>query len=189
MKRLAIYTAILATLVLTACGGLGSGPAFESNDGISNLIGQLKDNFGAKAAFNSILISYDKQIGNFVTAQGNSDISSNKLIEKSLINGSWQDKAEITMEIEDGEIEDFLYTLEDVDLLKVPELVKNAKEKVASEKGIEEVVVTAVSLTMPSRVSDKMKDLKYMINVEPKNGGTTFILTYDLSGNYLDMTY
>lgn len=190
MKKILLYTAILSIVVLSSCGGgLGSSAVYESKDGIKSLIEQLKENYGPKAAFNSILMSYSDQIGNFISAQGNNDISSNKLVEKQLVNGTWKDNSEITVEITDGKMEDFLFTLEEVDVMKFPELVKDAKNRVKTEKGIEDVVATTASLIMPSTVSNKMKDLNYSITIEPKNGGTTFILTYDLSGKFLNMTY
>ena len=190
MKRVKIYTAILAILVLASCGGgLGSGPVFESADGMFSLIEQLEDNYGKKPAFNSILVVYNEQIGNSVIVQGNGDINSNLLTEKHFINGMWQDKAEITMEIEDGVMSDFLFTLDEVDLNKVPGLVKDAKEKVKNEKKIDDVKATSVNITMPRRVSDKMKDLNYTVSVEPKNGGTSFSVSYDLSGNYINIVY
>lgn len=156
---------------------------------MTNLIGQIKDNYGSTPAFNSIIMSYYKEIGNSVIIQANNDIKSNKLTEKQLVNGVWQDNSEITMEIDGGEMSDFLFTLEEVDLNKVPAIVKEAKEKVSKEKDLAEVKVTTVSISMPSTVSDKLKDLTYTIVIEPKNGGTSFVLRYDLSGKFLDMTY
>ena len=162
---------------------------FESEGGITSLIDDIKDNYGDTPAFNSILLSYDEDLGNLVVIQANNDITSNKLIEKQFLRGEWQDKSEITMELESGKMEDFLFTLSEVDLNKIPELVKDAKERVSKEKGIADIIATSVSVVMPSRVSNKLEDLDYSIAVEPKNGGTSFSLTYDLSGKFIDMRY
>jgi len=124
-----------------------------------------------------------------VIVSGNNDIKSSKLLERQLTNGFWETKTEITMEISDGKPEDFLFTLNDIDLMKFPELVSDAKSRVIKEKNISNVVVTEASITMPNNLDDRETDLNYSIIIQPSGGGTNFLLTYDLNGKFVRMSY
>jgi hypothetical protein len=189
MKKMMFCTAIIGILILSSCNGIGSGPVYESKESMGKLIAKLKECYGETPAFNSIILAFDKRAGNLVIVSGNNDIKSSKLLERQLTNGFWETKTEITMEISDGKPEDFLFTLNDIDLMKFPELVSDAKSRVIKEKNISNVVVTEASITMPNNLDDRETDLNYSIIIQPSGGGTNFLLTYDLNGKFVRMSY
>src|SRR5688572_31440321 len=118
MKKLCV--AAFATLILASCQYFGGGGrAFDNADDMSDLVGELKDKFGQNAGFTSITMSYHDGIGTSTVATGTADINSNKLMERMKQKGIWQDKAEVTLEI-DGEAtpKDFMFTLDQVQDLK-----------------------------------------------------------------------
>jgi hypothetical protein len=189
MKRIIHFSVFMAILAIMSCSSIGSSPVFESKDAIAKLIKELKGQYGENLAIHSLTLAFQPQIGNFVLVEGNNDINSEKLMQKKLMNGVWENESEITMEISDGKPSDFLFTLKDIDLSKLPEIVADAKTKVSTEKKMDKVKATTVIVGLSNNVQDKLTDLKYTIMIEPENGGTTFTLSYDATGKYRDMVY
>jgi hypothetical protein len=189
MKRIIHFSVFIAILAIISCSYIGSSPVFESKDAIAKLIKELKGQYGENLAIHSLTLAFQPQIGNFVLVEGNNDINSEKLMQKKLMKGVWENESEITMEISDGKPSDFLFTLKDIDLSKLPEIVADAKNRVSTGKKIDKVKATTIILGLLNKVQDKTADLDYTIMVEPENGGTTFTLSYDATGKYLDMVY
>lgn len=190
MKKLCV--AAFAALLLASCQYFGGGGrAFDNADDLASLVGELKDKFGENAGYTSINMSYHDGIGTSTVATGTGDINSNKLMERMKQKGIWQDKAEVTLEIDgDAKPKDFMFTLAQVqDLKKIPDLVKASIEKVEKEKKMTDLVANTVSISMPSRINDPEDGLKITVYVEPKNGGTDFTLTYNQKGELLSMLY
>jgi hypothetical protein len=67
------------------------------------------------------------------------------------------------------------------------ELIDASMKKVKDEKDIEELVLDIAHIKAPND-GDKSK-MHYNISVEPKDGGTTFRFSYDLTGKLLDFDY
>lgn len=190
MKKL-IFIAFMA-VTLASCEYFGAGGRdFETAGGISDIAGELKDKFGENAGFTSISMSYHDGLGTSTIATGTSDVNSNKLMERMKQKGIWQDKAEITLEIEgEAKPKDFMFTLKQVqDLQKIPELVKASIEKVEKEKQMKELVATSVMIAMPSRINSPDDVLRITVSVEPKNGGTDFQVIYNEKGEFQTMVY
>jgi hypothetical protein len=189
MRKNTLYLVFLAIIAISACSSLGSGPAFESKEAMNKLFEELKGQYGQNPAFGSITIGYQEQTGNFAVVEGSTDINSEKMMQKRLMNGVWEDVSEITMEISEGKPADFYFTAADIDMSKIPDIVADAKKRVSTEKKIEDVKVTTVIVALANQVMDKKEDLKITVMVEPAGGGTTFTLIYDIKGTFKDMTY
>ncbi|RPD38271.1 hypothetical protein EG028_25605 [Chitinophaga barathri] len=178
-------------MILASCQFFGGGGrAYDNDKDLSGLVEELKDKFGQNAGFTSITMSYHDGIGTSTVATGG-DINSNKLTERLKQKGIWQDKAEVTLEI-DGEAtpKDFMFTLDQVqDLRKIPGLVKSSIEKVEKEKKITDLVSNMVSVSMPSRIDTPGDELRITVYVSPKNGGTDFTLLYNQKGEFLKMMH
>lgn len=190
MKKISCF--ILLAVILSACEYFGAGGRdFETSKGIASIVSELKDKFGENAGYTRISMSYHDGVGTSTIATGTADVNSNKLIEKMKQKGIWQDKSEITLEIEgEAKPKDFMFTLQQVqDLQKIPELVKASVEKVEKEKNMKDMVPTIVSISMPSRINSPDDGLSIIIYVEPKNGGTDFQLSYNAKGEFLKMMY
>lgn len=190
MKKISCF--MLLAVILSACEYFGGGGRdFETSKGIASLVSELKDKFGENAGYTSINMSYHDGIGTSTVATGTKDVNSNKLIEKLKQKGIWEDKSEITLEIEgDAKPKDFMFTLQQVqDLQKIPDLVKASVERVEKEKQMKDMVATMVAISMPSRINSPDDGLKIVIYVEPKNGGTDFQLSYNAKGEFIRMMY
>ncbi|NII24342.1 hypothetical protein HB364_04600 [Pseudoflavitalea sp. X16] len=179
----------ICMMVFYSCSS-GGGKAFETTEGMADITGQLDDEFGKDASYTSVILSYHKDIGTMVSATGTKDPASKKLIEKHRANKGWEDRSEITLEIEgDAKPSDFMFTLKDVDnLKKVPEMVKLSVDKIKKEKNFD-VVVESVNVSAPSRINSPEDKLRYLINCAPPNGGTKFTMIFDNTGNFQKMLY
>lgn len=186
------FCLILIGFTITACEYFGGGGrTFETEEGVKETREQLDSKFGKGAWYTDVTLSYDKSTGTVITGTGTADPNSPKLIERHLMKGIWKDLSEITMEISGGgQPKDFMFTLDQVNMDKIPALVKQSKEKVSKEKGIKDVVVTWVSISMPDKLNnDKPAKPSYRLNVEPESGGTHFTFIYDVQGNFENMIY
>lgn len=183
---------MLLAATLTSCQYFGGGGRdFETSKGIASLVSELKDEFGDNAGYTSINMSYHDGIGTSTVATGTADVNSNKLTEKLKQKGIWQDKSEITLEIEgDAKPKDFMFTLQQLqDLQKIPDLVKASIAKVEKEKQMKDLVPTMVAISMPSRINSPDDGVTIVIYVEPKNGGTDFQLSYNAKGEFQRLLY
>lgn len=185
------FSLVLAAcmLVFYSCNS-GGGKAFETTEGMADIVEQLNDQFGKDASYTSVILSYHKDIGTMVSATGTKDPASKKLINKHRANKGWEDLSEITLEIEgDAKPSDFMFTLKDVDNLnKLPEMVKLSVDKIKKEKNFD-VVVESVNLNAPDRINSPDDKLRYLINCAPPNGGTKFTMIFDHTGNFKNMVY
>ncbi|BAV05850.1 hypothetical protein FLA_1862 [Filimonas lacunae] len=182
----------LLAITLTACEYFGGGGCtYETADGIKDAQKELDSKFGKGAGYTDVMFSFHKDVGTVITATGTPDLNSAKLIERHRMKGIWKDLSEITMEISgEGKPRDFMFTLDQVDLSKIPAMVKQAKEKIQKEKGIDKVIASSVSLSMPDKLDNKEDgNPTYHINVEPESGGTTFSFVYDVKGNFKNLIY
>lgn len=178
----------IAAFSLISCGNKTR--IFDTKEGVSDLAGELDKQYGKDASYTSLIMTFDKSIGTAVVATGTKDPASKKMIEKRKMQGSWSDVSEITLEI-DGEAQPsaFMFKLKDIDNLnKVPDLVKASIDKIRKEKNFD-VVATSVNISMPDRIRSEKDKLRYLINLEPENGGTDFTAIYDHQGNFENLLY
>jgi hypothetical protein len=190
MKKYSFVLMLIACSILFSCCKSTKSKAFQTSEGVSEVVSRLNESFGKNANYTDITISYVKGIGSTINATGTNDPSSTKLISKLYANGHWEDVAEVTLEISGGaKPSDFMFTLDEVDhLKKVPEMVNLSVEKIKKEKNFD-VVAEHVSVKYPSRRNSPDDNLSYDVNLAPKTGGTTFIAVFDEKGNYKRLIY
>jgi hypothetical protein len=190
MKKNKLSLIFIACItILSSCKSL-KGKAFESTEGVAEVVTKLNETFGDGASYTDITISYFKGIGSTISATGTNDPSSTKLISKVFSNGKWEESSEVILEVSGGaKPSDFMFTLKDVDQLKkVPEMVRFSIEKIKKEKNFD-VVAEHVSVKYPSRITGPDDKLSFDVNLAPENGGTSFISTFDELGNHKRINY
>jgi hypothetical protein len=190
-KHLFALILIVCTSLFYSCKSGGSkAKAFETPDGVADVVSNLNKAFGKDASYTDVTISFLKGIGTTISATGTKDPSSGKLISKMKGDGAWRDVSEITLEIEgDAKPADFMFRLNDVDdLKKIPGMVKMSIDKIKKEKNFD-VVAQHVSVKSPSKINSPEDKLVYNVNLAPENGGTSFITVFDNNGNFQRMIY
>ncbi|TYQ16309.1 UNVERIFIED_CONTAM: hypothetical protein Cloal_2836 [Acetivibrio alkalicellulosi] len=187
-----VFLFFVLSALLTACTlpvNKEKTPSFETEEGIKGIIEKLENKYSKEAGFNKVLLMYQEDVGDMISCTGANDINSYVLIESFYSNGYWQDTAEITLEIENGEPSDFMFKLDEVDVTKIPKLIEEAKKTLADDKNLEDTKVQSIGIIVPDEISDKLSDLIYLIILEPKNGGTRFTFNYTSDGAFIDYTY
>ena len=188
-KNKLVLTFIACTSLFYSCKSL-KGKAFETTEGIAEVVTKLNEAFGENASYTDITISYIKGIGSTISATGTKDPSSSKMISKLYSNGNWKDDSEVIIEVSGGaKPSDFMFTLSEVEQLKkVPEMVRISIEKIKKDKKID-VVAEHVSVKYPSRIMGPDDKLSFDVNLAPENGGTSFITSFDEVGNFQRLIY
>lgn len=192
MKLFSKLIALFSIALLASCGGLGSGPVFDSKESVDKFIGLLNEKFTEEAGYMQIILTYNEQIGNTAIVQVTKDINSNKVEEWMYTSGTWQQKSEITMEVPEGASPaDFMFQLKDLGITGLADMVVKAKTKVTTEKDMKDVVCTSASFIMPDRrqSENKVEDVLQSVTIEPASGGTNFNCFFDTKGEIRDMSY
>ena len=184
MQRL-IYTLALSIL-LFSCGGNSS---YEDKDSLLDLKEELISEFGDDAYYTNLAIM-NSENGTVINVSQTDDPSSLKMSEWNYFNGDWNQNSEITLEISgDTKAEDFMFQLNDkvVDFEILGKAVEEAKEKIISEKKIEEVRVASILINAPK--DGDFNSMEYYITINPKSGGTRFDFRYGMDGTLKDFDY
>lgn len=178
---------ICATLLWSCGGGVEKQPA--TSDGFSGIEGELKNEFGDKAYYTELTIIYNESIGNSISTTVTSDPESMKMGQWTYAMGNWKQTSEITLEVPNGtKAADFMFQLDDkIGLEKLGELVEKSKEHLKAEKNIDDPRFEMALIKFPK--NGNIEDAEYMVKLEPKNGGTSFSFSYDLSGSLINMNY
>jgi|GEM_PF-444843 len=186
MKKTIIVNVLLfctGLFLLSSCGGKNY---TQDAKGYAELQSQLQSKFGADAYYTDINIAYDQSVGNIITVSETSNPSSLKMNGWVFMRGAWKQNTDITLEVEGGKPEEFMYQLgKSVDLAKVGGMIEASKKKLADEKKIENTIATIVAVQMPKEGGQPT----VFISLEPKNGGTKFSFIYDLEGNLKNFDY
>jgi len=171
-----------------ACKGNKKNEAvYESSKQFSGLIADLNAKFTKKAAYSSIMLSYDKLLGNSILVKVARNMDSTRLEEWFFMNGGWEKKSEFQLELENLKPSDLLFTINgDFDLSKLVEMVDVSKEKVESEKKAKKVECKSVSILMKNIKSSihKMDGLIIQINVESIVDKKSYDLSFNSKGDF-----
>ena len=179
---------LLSLGLLLACKGNKKNEAvYESSKQFSGLIADLNSKFTTKAAYSSIMLSYDKLLGNSILVKVARNMDSTRLEEWFFMNGGWEKKSEFQLELENLKPSDLLFTINgDFDLSKLVEMVDVSKEKVESEKKAKKVECKSVSILMKNIKSSihKMDGLIIQINVESIVDKKSYDLSFNSKGDF-----
>ncbi len=183
---------IIYTLVVLAFVSCSKEQKFAENaDSIKQLETVLADKFGKDAYYTSITLSNSgTSSGDILSVTQTEDPSSLKMGEWNFFQGKWTQSSEVTLELSQGaQAKDFMFQLDGntVKLDVLGKLLEESKEKVTSEKKIEEVEVTSVFMNAPN--NGDFSAMEYFITIKPKNGGTSFDFRYNLDGTLIKFDY
>jgi hypothetical protein len=182
MKKTIFYTVIMATLVLMSCGNVINGPAIISKESMKSLLEEYNKTISPDAAIERIFLSYDDTKADWLSVRYNTDKS--KIIqEKEYKAGVWYDLNSDTMNIEEGKPEDFLFSKNDFDLNRIPDLAEDAKARFKTEKN-KEAIVSYATIELPTEVEDKKADLCYAIVLETEKQDINYEYVYDVNGKF-----
>ena len=187
-KVISTILLLFSTLFLISCGG-GSANQEATAEGFSNIEKDIKDEFGNDAYFTDLSILYNETIGNSISTTVTDDPETLKMGEWVQSQGNWKQTSEVMIEIPEGsKATDFMFQLnEKINLKKLGELVEKSKAQLTKEKNIEDPKLHIAYISFPK--NGDVSKAEYAVNLEPKNGGTTFRFSYTLDGELIKMDY
>jgi len=189
MKRFTLPAIAIALLSLMfSCGGSISGEPATA-EGFANIETALNDKFGENASYTQISILHDNSYGNMMTVTVTDDPESMKMGEWNQTQGTWTQTSEVFLEVPEGtKAADFMFQLDDaINLSTLGKLVEQSKETLSKDKPIENPHMAMATIKYPDN-GDRNK-MKYMVDLEPENGGTNFYYYYTLSGELDSKSY
>lgn len=186
IRRMAL--AVITAVTLTSCGGsVSNQPA--TTEGFTAMEQEIKDQFGDDAYFTNITVMYNKSIGNTITLTVTEAPESLKMGQWNLVNGSWNQNSDITIEIPEGtKATDFMFQLnKHINLSKLGGLVEQSIKHLTAEKNIDNPTLKMAFVKFPK--NGDVSKTEYVVNLEPESGGTKFSYYYRLDGELINMNY
>ena len=184
-KKIHFFAVLIMGSLLYSCNSSSKGSegdflAIESN---------IKQEFGSDAYYTKLVIMFDKTIGKMISTTVTDDPESLKMGEWDKSQGTWNQSAEVTLELPLGtKATDFMFQLnDDINVSSFGKLVEQSKEKLATEKDIKNPALKMAFIKFPDN-GDKSK-AQYVVKLEPENGGTSFSFYYELNGQFIEMDY
>ncbi|MHA7058802.1 hypothetical protein ACWGOQ_0016375 [Aquimarina sp. M1] len=180
---------ILTILWLTSCGRETSSHP-TTIDGFSAIEQDLKDKFGNDAYYTDLNISHTKDDGIMISLTVTENPASLKMGQFVYSSDtSWRQNTEITLEVPQGtQAADYMFQLsDDINLKKLGELIETSKKRLIEEKNMKNPHMELAFIKLPK--NGALEKAKYIIKLEPENGGTSFTFSYSLDGSFIDMDY
>lgn len=187
MRVLNLAFLAITLLAFIACGGSGNSPA--STKGFDKIEQSLKKKFGNNAYYTDLTIVPIEGIGNAITTTVTKKPASLKMGEWTYSQKKWNQTSEISLEVPEGsKAADFMYQLDDeISITKLGGLVEEARKNLTAEKNLKKPRLSLAAIKYPNN-GDRSK-AKYLIQLQPEHGGTTFTYSYKLNGEFIEMDY
>lgn len=189
LNRISLFFAIfvIMKLMFSCSDSTSNQPA--TKDGFTQIEKELKNKFGEKAYYTDLSITYNESVGNIIGVTVTRDPESLKMGQWNLTQNTWQQNSDITVEVPTGtKAVDYMFQLgESINLSKLGELVEQSMLKLKEEKQLNNPTLSIAALNFPD--TGDISRAKYMINLQPEDGGTTFSFYYTLNGDLIKMDY
>lgn len=184
--KLVIVTSCL--FILYSCGS-GTSHQEATAEGFKVIEQELKSKFGDNAFYTDLKILYIKGMGNSISTTVTENPESLKMGEWDLTKNSWTQRSEITLEVPEGtKAADYMFQLNDnINLSQLGALVEVSKSQLASEKNIDNPVLSLAFVKFPK--NGDLSKTEYAVRLEPETGGTSFSFYYTLDGELIKMDY
>ncbi|WP_159090944.1 hypothetical protein [Aquimarina aquimarini] len=183
------FTALVGVIItLLSCGG-GTSKQSANAEGFAVLEKEIKSKFGDEAYFTDLSIAYNKSIGNIIGVTVTEDPESLKMGQWNLSQDNWTQNSEISLEVPEGtKAVDFMFQLnEKITLSKLGELVESSCKQLKEEKNIENPILSMAQIKFPK--NGDITKTEYIVIIIPENGGTNFIFSYELNGDFIGLNY
>ncbi|WP_146052864.1 hypothetical protein [Aquimarina sp. I32.4] len=183
------FTALVGVIItLLSCGG-GASKQPANAEGFAVIEEEIKSKFGDEAYFTHLSIAYNKSIGNMIGVTVTKAPESLKMGQWNLSQGNWTQNSEISLEVPEGtKAVDFMFQLnEKINLSKLGELVESSCKQLKEEKSIENPTLSMAQIKFPK--NGDITKTEYVVIIIPENGGTNFIFSYELNGDFIGLNY
>jgi hypothetical protein len=174
-------------------------PESDQKEEISKLIKDIKGIITEKGGYNLLSVSYHD-------SNGNQEIQGILIFLKDIKSTDWEyyyyNSAKWKKNAKFEPSPPTLITLSDFDLMKLLPILEQSKNKIITEKKINDVTIKSceisinkpdiecvISINHKKKIENKLEGAEIKIVICPKYGGTDFKFTYDINGNLTEFTY
>ncbi len=170
----------LGLMMLIAGCRSGKAYPYETENGISAIVYQLKAQFGIEGGYSSIHMRYDDSSALLLTITGVPERNTDSLVVRRLQNGKWLQLSAVSM----GSLDrpPILFSLEAVaSLQKLPQLIKMSIDRMTTEVHTPGLRVKEILVNAP--VHDPEGDpLRINLYIQPPGSIEKFEYAYDSKG-------
>ncbi|APY07619.1 hypothetical protein BWZ20_04585 [Winogradskyella sp. J14-2] len=188
-NKMSLFLAIIvtSTLLVSCSDSISNLPA--TKEGFTEIENKLKSKFGDDAYYTDLTITYNKSIGNIIGVTVTENPESLKMGQWNLTQDIWQQNSDITVEVPAGtKASDYMFQLGNtISLSQLGGLVQKSIQRLKDEKQLSNPTLSIAGLNFPN--TGEISKAKYMINLQPENGGTTFSFYYALNGDLIKADY
>lgn len=148
--------------------------------GFNNIEQDLKAEFGEGAFYTDVSIEFNVENESFINVIVTKDPHSLKMKGFKNTNRDWLQASEVTLELEKGEIENYMFTLHDnVSVAKIGNLIDASIASLTTEESLE-FALTKASVIAP--VNGKKEDMLYHIKLKTTDN-IFYNFWYDMNGD------
>ena len=186
MKTIKAIVVLVCLAMMTSCGGSASKQSADA-DGFGAIEDEIKSEFSDDAYYTDLTITYNKSIGNIIGVTVTEDPTSLKMGQWNNTQGTWTQSSEISLEVPEGsQAKDFMFQLgETINLTKLGGLVEKSIQQLKDEKNLKNPILSIASIDFPD--NGNASEARFVINLKPENGGTSFSFYYKLDGELIKM--
>lgn len=177
-----IFIAFLSAIVLSSCSG---GYNFSAVS-LEKLNTDLKEKFGADAWYTSIVLK-DNGSGkkNIVTVDVTKDPNSLRQAQW-VLRGEWEKSTDITLRIDGGKPEDYMFQLDkEASLNQIEKLITLSKDQLKNEESVENAEIQVASIITNNEIRTKEEGIVYTLSFFSIKENKSYSFVYDLKGNLI----
>lgn len=176
-----LRTLILCSLCLLMFSACRQSYTFDTT-GTQQISRDLNEKFGPDAWYTAIILGLDGQHSKLIVEQTDDPAA---LTQQQWIKlgEDWQKSAEITIRLEGGKPQDYMFQLgKEVDLALLGNLIADARNKI-EEKGISDAEVRLASVNSSTKMNRKEEGITYTVALRSKSADKDYSFIYNLDGS------
>lgn len=177
MKSITYLILFMTTFLICSCNTESITP---DEKGFTQIEKDLKNKFGENAFYTDFSLESKLSEGNVINVTVTKDPSSLKMKGYENIKGDWEQTSEVSLELEKGAIENYMFTLNnDVSIAKMGSLIEISSEKLKKEKGVADVSLVIASVE--ASVNGQKDEMTYCIKLKSEDNNH-YSFSYDIDG-------
>ena len=182
MKRFSFFSfIILCTLFISSCAGKYN----FSYLSLEKLNDDLKSKFGADAWYTSIVMKDNGKGNNIITVDFTDDPNSLRQ-EQWELRGEWEKVTDMTVRIEKGKPEDYMFQLDkEASLLRIEKLVNLSKDVMKREDNVSDAQLKVASIISNNLVSAQEERKVYTLSFYSNTTKKNYSFVFNLNGELL----
>lgn len=182
MKFIKCIFIFISITSITSC----SNEDFTPNvNGFHKIEQDLKNEFGVNSYYTDFSVELNSEKEHVINVTVTKDPSSLQMKGFHNSNGDWEQISEVNLELKKGEIEDYMFTLnETLSITKMGTLVEKSIKRLTQMKQLKNIIFYKASVEAPS--NGEKSEMLYHIQLKSKED-VYYNFRYDMKGDFCSL--